>query len=476
MEQFRLILDEVIGEDTAIAEATFRRYQRLDQLRLLSEQGIVESLGGAEAVGTEPRSWNPVRQAREELVFEVSCALRVPQQTAATLLWEAKVLLHDLPQTANALSAGEISPRHASVMIGQVQSIPDDARGDFELAVLPFAKSLTVSRFTSVARKKRESLHPDSMVERHGKELSERRVWVTPESDGMAYLTAYLSAEVAYAAYDRLTQIAEEPGCDGDDRHHGQKRADAFADLLLLGDTCSATDAGELMPEPTDADATAGGLALSDMVAPPLDGVPAAAWGPGIQHRVGHGIRPKVLVTVPVLTLIGSGREPGALEGYGPIDQDTARELAGNAPSFTRILVNPVTSSIVDIDRATYAVPADLRLALRVQDETCRSVNCNRPAAHCDIDHNVDYAKDGKTQISNLCHLCPSCHRRRHHTRIAVRNLANGDIEWTTPSGKVYTTHPMNRLAMRKADSPDAQTQRHEERGDETNCDEEFPF
>jgi len=27
---------------------------------------------------------------------------------------------------------------------------------------------------------------------------------------------------------------------------------------------------------------------------------------------------------------------------------------------------------------------------------------------------------------------------------VKMRNLPNGDIEWTAPSGRVYTTHPAN--------------------------------
>jgi hypothetical protein len=482
MELFSVILDDVIDEDAAIAAALYRRYVKLDQLRQVSENQIVASLGGPDAVSAQPHGWNAIVQAREELMFELSCALRLPASTVAILLWEGKILLHELPRTAEALRLGEISGRHASVMVAQAESIPEEARGDFEEAVLPYARNLTVSKFTTVARKKRESLHPESIVDRHRHELSERRVWVTPEADGMAHLTAYLSAEIAYAAFDRLTSIAvHDDGTGhhdnvGDDRHDGQKRADALADLLLMGDTCSATAAGEFLASPigdsaldgvdkevgaddtplTDAteSASASATTCGGGEPPTARGVAAPPWGPGMGRNVGHGIRPKVLVTVPVLTLLGKNEEAGTLEGYGPIDPETARDLARHAPSFTRILIHPVTSSIIDIDRTTYAVPADLRLALRVQDETCRGVTCNKSAKNCDVDHNVEHSTGGKTQISNLCHLCPTCHRRRHHTRVHVHNLGNGDIEWTTPSGKVYVTHPMNQLVFGTPEAP----------------------
>ncbi|QWT24467.1 13E12 repeat family protein [Subtercola sp. PAMC28395] len=62
----------------------------------------------------------------------------------------------------------------------------------------------------------------------------------------------------------------------------------------------------------------------------------ASTWPPpGPAARlVGRGVRPTVIVTVPVMTLLGHTDEPGDLSGYGPIDAETARELARHAPSL----------------------------------------------------------------------------------------------------------------------------------------------
>ncbi|WP_241985825.1 MULTISPECIES: DUF222 domain-containing protein [Cryobacterium] len=76
---------------------------------------------------------------------------------------------------------------------------------------------------------------------------------------------------------------------------------------------------------------------------------------------LGRGIRATATVTVPVLTLLGRGDEPGHLEGCGPIDPETARELAAGAPSFTRILVHPETGVMLSVGRNQYRVPKDLR-------------------------------------------------------------------------------------------------------------------
>jgi hypothetical protein len=161
-------------------------------------------------------------------------------------------------------------------------------------------------------------------------------------------------------------------------------------------------------------------------------------------------VQAKVLVTVPVETLIGCSETPGHLEGYGPISPETARRLAAHAPSFSRILTHPVTSAVLDYDRTTYAVPADLKLVLRVRDETCRIIGCRQSASRCDCDHTRAFGgiAQGATRLGNLAHLCPSHHNLKHHTRIRMKNLGDGTIEWTSAAGRVYYTRPAGDVAM----------------------------
>ena len=55
-----------------------------------------------------------------------------------------------------------------------------------------------------------------------------------------------------------------------------------------------------------------------------------------------------MFVQVPALTLLGRGNALGILEGYGPIDADTARRIAGTATRWLRILTDPETGTNVD--------------------------------------------------------------------------------------------------------------------------------
>ncbi len=134
------------------------------------------------------------------------------------------------------------------------------------------------------------------------------------------------------------------------------------------------------------------------------------------------------------------------LEGHGPIDRETALELAASAPSFTRLLTHPETGAVLSVGRASYAVPADLRTWLRVRDGTCRFPGCSRAARSCEIDHTRDWQFGHGTNHDNLAHLCPAHHHLKHQTGWAVRHRGGGVLEWTSPSGHAYTTEPETHL------------------------------
>ncbi|MDE1363579.1 DUF222 domain-containing protein, partial [Bacillus paralicheniformis] len=167
----------------------------------------------------------------------------------------------------------------------------------------------------------------------------------------------FLPAPEVLGIENRLRDIAEQlTGEPGEKRTRTQLIADAFTDLLVDGITTAATP-------PVDAGDADGEKRTRRIDAP-----------------IGVGIRPRVLVTVPVLTLLGKSEDPGELEGYGPIDADTARRIAARAPSFTRILTHPETGAVLSVGRDRYTVPKDLRTWLRLRDETCRFPGCNRNA------------------------------------------------------------------------------------------------
>lgn len=341
--------------------------------------------------------------ARRAVVAELATALRVPERTMQRWVSEAWELAHRLPETLAALRAGAIGESHARVIIDESTDLDDDeARSRLERELARRAETTTATGLRRIARRLREDLRAETLAERHARARDQRRVELEAGRDGMAWLHLHLPAADALLIHDRLHGIAGDAADDGHEtRTPDQLRADVARDLLLEG-------------------------------VPPIGEV---------FHVAAATIRPTVHVTVPVLTLLGDDF-PGELDGYGPIDAETARRLAGHAPSFTRLLTHPVSGTVLDVDRTTYRPPADLTRWLRVRDQACRFPGCARRAARCDLDHTDDWASGGRTAFDNLAHLCPAHHRLKHETSWSVRHRGGGAMEWRSPAGRLHRTEP----------------------------------
>ncbi|WP_024477096.1 DUF222 domain-containing protein, partial [Arthrobacter sp. CAL618] len=239
----------------------------------------------------------------------------------------------------------------------------------FEAQLIGLACKTTVAKFYRQAQRLRDIFHPESITLRHRKALQDRRVYLDPAQDGMAWLAAFLPTEQAAGIFHRVDTAARNLQGPDEDRTLTQLRADVLVDVLTsAGPTGHMSDA----PDPAGPAGPAGPAAAAGTEPGTAAGAGPGAdrAGPGTadpelrtdsgsgtnsgssQRRESNspsqpreastywGVQAKVFVTVPVMTLLG-GDTPGELEGYGPIDPETARKLAGHAPSFTRILTHP---------------------------------------------------------------------------------------------------------------------------------------
>jgi hypothetical protein len=248
----------------------------------------------------------------------------------------------------------------------------------------------------------------------------------------MAYLTLLAPATAVHAISDRLDAVACTVRGEGDGRTLDQLRADIACALLLDDGTLDVTAAA------VDSTTTPTAPHATNTARPEPFGRTAFSLA-----AIARSVRPRIYVTVPVLTLLGRADAPGTLDGTVPIDADTARELAGLATSFTRLLTHPETGRVLSIGSDTYRPPADLRHFVAVRDITCRFPGCCRPAAKTDADHTVAHADGGPTAAGNLAALCRRHHVLKHQTRFTVRQADDeGTLEWTTPTGRVHRTWP----------------------------------
>jgi Domain of unknown function (DUF222) len=83
-----------------------------------------------------------------------------------------------------------------------------------------------------------------------------------------------------------------------------------------------------------------------------------------------------------------------------------------------------------------------LRHLAQIRHATCTGPGCRRPAARCDFEHNTPHEAGGRTCLCNANPKCRHDHRMKQDPRWQAEQLPNGDVRWTTPSGRQYTTQP----------------------------------
>ncbi|OAN27940.1 hypothetical protein A4X17_06680 [Plantibacter sp. H53] len=364
------------------------------------------------ADATVPAIFPPAeRQAlsRRSTCAALAMATRIPERTVQCATNDAERLVNDAPAVLASLEAGRISARHAQVITDQLCDVPIAGRAAFLEQVLPEAEGMTAAGLKNRARVLRERLHPESITARAVRSEVDRRVEFEPAADGMAWVHLFTTAPIAQGIIERIEAAASESRASGDTRTCVQLQADALAALALTGVTPDDVMSSAVLPHPIE---------------------------------VQEHIKPTVQITVPALSTAGVSDTPATLDGYGPIDPETAARIAVNAPSFTRILVQPETGAVLSVGRNQYRVPADLQRAVRLRDGTCRAPGCGRRARACDLDHSVAWEDGGTTDVGNLACLCRHHHRMKHLLGWNLQHAPGGVLEWTTPDGKQHRTEP----------------------------------
>ncbi|MCU1437133.1 MAG: uncharacterized protein JWP66_220 [Naasia sp.] len=398
----------------ALLGAAADQFALIDALRLEAEQETG-------ATWTEPDSvmWREFRA-------EIAALLHAHERTAQATIEQARMLVHVFPATLRGLRRGRFTERHARILVEEAAGLADELCAEYEELLLPHAETLVPSRFERLARKIAASLAPQDLTAKHEQAKGERRMVLEPAADGMAFFGGYVPAVVAVGAAATVTGLARRLLVDGETRTLAQIEADVFAELLTDAHGLTAPAVEGEQPQPT----------------------------PGARR----GIRPEVYVHVPALTAMGKSMEPGCLEGYGPIDAETARRVASRASSWIRLLTNPETGAIVSFGQDKYRVPADLKRLVEVRDETCRFVGCTRAARYCDLDHTKAWQEHGETVLQNLAALCENHHQLKHKSRWRTSQSPGGygPLSWTSPHGRVYPTHPATPLPPPRRSRPGA--------------------
>ncbi len=476
-----VLVEDRVGEAQWLSAMTARYDRRLAETYLRGAGELASRASGSDA---ERRAWGA-----RSMLAELACGLRLPETTLARRLART-TMLAAFPQLVEAAEAGRVSSWHCDVMLDVFTGVTDgDVLARADAALIGRALAGTAPQLRAAARRWR-ARHVPRTDEQRTAALADRRVELSPADGDMMWLSALIPAPAAVAIDRRLDAIATAAGGPDDARTATQLRADVFVDLLLdasmarpsepmagpareAGMTSPAFPAGTPVAAGSARDLTgdSGPLAAS-AGARPVDTGPnarpaasrdvdaheqapstgAAPRGttdchsdaepvPGWVRAIGA----EVILTVPVLSLLGHSDEPAELEGVGPIDIETAKMLAANAPSFVRVLTHPETGAVLSVGRDRYRIPADLRRAVQIRDVTCRFPGCNRRAGRCDVDHSRAWADGGATEACNLACLCRKHHRLKHEMDWQVGQEPGGVLVWRSALGRTYRTEPGTR-------------------------------
>jgi hypothetical protein len=390
------LLDDLHADQREQARIAARRFERI---YLIRRQREASDEARADAAGMFARS----------LRAEIAAFFRMPERSAESLLGRSVLLVEDFPVTLESLRLGRIFERHAVVIADEGAGLSDEQRREFERQALPLAEHLRVGLFERKARLIREMILGEELTERHERARIDRAVLVELGADGVGAMYVRHDNVVMAAVDNLLDSVARSLAAEGETRTHAQLRADVLAEML--------TDPGALLPP---------GESEAELRRP-------------VTHR---GPVPHVNLAVSAETAMGEDATPGILEGKVAIDAESARRLAGCAPAWRRILTHPETGVILSYGKDRYEVPPDLKRHLRARDGTCRFVGCARSADFCDIDHTVPWAGGGRTDHTNLAHLCRNHHKVKDAGwKVRLDPGGSGRTDWTSPLGREYSTH-----------------------------------
>jgi hypothetical protein len=356
---------------------------------------------------------------------EVGLALKLARMTAKARLGRSVQLEQVLPETLALWLQGRLDERRVTAICDTTHYLSADNARAVQHRVLERAPEQTLGQLKAALKRAVIRVDPEGAAARHNAARRDRRVSLNEEPDGMASLWALLPAPDAQAGYQWLTRLAL--GCGKNDpRSMDARRADIAAALLSGRLTNAAPD--------TDDGAEGGAGTPGDR-----DDGDSATPGNQAPRPVNSG-KPLVQVLMPFTALLGNHDQPCELVGHGPITADLAREIATDA-TLTRLVYDPLTGAVLDHGRTTYRPPAALADFVRARDVHCRGPICRRRTLDGHLDHVVPYPH-GPTNDKNLHGCCGHDHRLKHTPGWAVRALPDGRIQWITPTGHRYHSHP----------------------------------
>ena len=341
---------------------------------------------------------------------------------ASTAAWAATLMQSDSPAASrevrlatevehspavdDSLSRGDISPAHASVIVGASRRLPEGVtpaqREVVEQALVEKAQHMSPSSLRRAARRALGAIEPDQavvdahendlLVDEEAKALSRASLSFHDNADGTVtgrFTLPTLQGHLLRKVIESMT--APRRGRLGASRAHTGVPAD------------------------TDWD-HARGTAFAELV----------------EHLPTDHLHSPTAATLIVTIDEGSLRDrlkAAGLDTGDKISAGEARRLACNAGIVPAVLGRQ--SLPLDLGRKARLYTDTQRTALAVTHQSCAADGCERPYAWCELHHREPWKQGGRTDLADAVPLCHFHHRRIHDTGFLHARLPDGSIRFS---------------------------------------------
>src|SRR3989475_10409859 len=280
----------------------------------------------------------------------------------------------EMPDTVEALHAGDIGFAHLTVMAGTANAVGEAFE---EERLLQLARDNSPGKFHYKCLHYRHSVSSKQYAGEQAELAQTNTLHMNRGEDGSFFLTAMLDPVGGAVVRNALEPLARFSGKD-DHRLRPQRMADALIELA------------------------------------------------------GHKTKIQMQVTSSVQTLLDLTGAPGAESEFSlPISAKTVERWACDC-SLTRVLMQD--SVVIDVSRAEPAIRGPKRRALNARDMHCRWPGCERPASYCDGHHIVYVMHGGGDELDNLVLLCTRHHRMVHEGGWQLVKTASCEIGTIAPT------------------------------------------
>lgn len=396
---------------------------------------------------------------------EVAAALGISARRASSQMYLAQSLRERLPKVNALFLAGRISARLVATISWRTHCVI----GAVEMAGIDAEIAAAAGRWGPLSDRKVETLI-DAAVDAHDPAA---RLWFVEAARGMDVafgkpddaggtrsVWGRLLSTHAELIERRLTAMARAV-CAADPRTVGQRRAEAlgavFAGAERIACQCGRPECPNLAGTPLK------DVVVIHVVAGQGAVEAARAALEATRAGAGPGCPDSPEATPATAGPAATAETPGPAETPAPAAPRRALLTNGGViptPLLAQLIgegarIAPLSMPCAEVE-PRYRPSAGLARFIRCRDLTCRFPGCDVPAEVCDIDHAVPWPA-GPTHASNLRCLC-----RKHHLLVTFwvgehgwrhRQLPDGTIIWTAPTGHTCTTHPGARIYFPDTDT-----------------------